>query len=131
MGALEVHAVPGIHSGGSVALFLKGDRGTIVYSGDTGPADAVVEEINRRGKGMGGGSSGVFLAELVVSSCEEKRPPYTGQPCSGDPKDSKNDVVPIFAYHLKAPYQDELVRELKAIGDSRIRVLEPGMTIEF
>lgn len=130
IGALEVFAVPVTHPGGCVAFFLKGDRGTILYTGDTGPTEAVWDEANRRGDEI----QAVLLETSFpnrLSSVAEESGHHTPATLSKEIRKIKSGSVPIFIYHLKAPYHDETVAELREIEDPRLRMLEAGMTLEF
>ena len=43
----------------------------------------------------------------------------------------KRKDIKIHVYHIKVPYLDEVAKEVKALGDSRIRLLNPGDSFEI
>ncbi len=127
---LEFLAIPVNHPGGCVALFIQSKSGTILYTGDTGPTEEVWKEVNRRGEDVKG-----ILLECSfpdrLASLAEVSGHHTPASFARELKKVHTKNIPVFAYHLKAPYRDETLRELAVLGDSRIHILEPGMRIEF
>jgi cAMP phosphodiesterase len=130
VGGVEVFALPVNHVGGCSALFLKGSKKTILYTGDTGPTEAVWEEANRRGDEISAILLETSFPNRMISVAEESGH-HTSGTMAKEIRKIKNPNVTIFIYHLKAPYQDEILAELKGIDDPRLRILEAGMKIEF
>ncbi|MFH1262584.1 MAG: 3',5'-cyclic-nucleotide phosphodiesterase [Pseudomonadota bacterium] len=130
VGGVEVHAVPVNHLGGCVAMFFKGPKGTVLYTGDTGPTDAVWKEANRRGNEIV-----AILLECSLpnrmADVARKSGHHTSETLSREIGKISGNEVSIFIYHLKAPYEQEILTELRKIDDPRLRMLEPGMTMEF
>lgn len=129
LGELDVFSVEVDHPGGCVALFLGSATGTIVYSGDTGPTTRLWEEINAR--------PGVRAVLLECSfpnrlaKVAEDSGHLTPRLFAGELAKLVSREVTVYAYHVKAPYRDEILAELEDLQDPRVRVLEPGMRIEF
>ena len=55
---------------------------------------------------------------------------FTPQTLAKELKKLDKDV-PIFLYHLKPAFLDELRKEVKALGSSRLRILELEDQFEF
>jgi cAMP phosphodiesterase len=127
---LEVSSVPVNHPGGCVALLIRSPTGTIVYSGDTGPTEALWAEVNRRGKEIK-----AILLETSFPNRLQKVADASGHhtpaTLAKEIQEIQTALCPIFVYHIKSPYREETIRELEAIDDPRLRILEAGMTIEF
>jgi cAMP phosphodiesterase len=130
VGDVEVFAVPVHHVGGCVALFLKGEEKTVLYTGDTGPTDEVWRETNRRGKEIAAILLETSFPNRLAKVAEESGH-HTPETLRRELQKIDRKDVPVFIYHLKAPYQDEILSELKRVDDSRVRILEAGMQIEF
>lgn len=129
-GSLKVLAIDVNHPGGCEALFFQSSTGSILYTGDTGPTDKVWEEVNRRKSDM----KAILLETSFpnrLSEVAQASGHHTPESFSHEIRKIHLDSVPIFVYHLKAPYQDETVKELKELIDHRVRFLEPGMRIDF
>ncbi len=130
VGELEVLGIPVTHPGGCVALFFKSQTGTLLYTGDTGPTEEVWKEVNRRNSDM----KAILLETSFpnrLESVAEVSGHHTPSTLYQEMEKIRFKNVPIFVYHMKAPYQGEIVQELDALNDERIRLLEPGMKIEF
>jgi 3',5'-cyclic-nucleotide phosphodiesterase len=130
VGGVEVFAVPVNHVGGCVALFLTGDRKTVLYTGDTGPTEEVWQETNRRGDGIAAILLEASFPNRLAKVAEESGH-HTPETVARELDKIERKDVPVFIYHLKAPYQEEILVELKRIDDPRLGILEAGMQIEF
>ncbi|MFQ5600445.1 MAG: MBL fold metallo-hydrolase [Candidatus Krumholzibacteriia bacterium] len=130
LGPLEVVAIPVNHPGGCVAFLLQSESGVLVYSGDTGPTDALWEEIDRR--------EGRVAAILVETTFPDRLHALAQVSGHLTPATLRVELgklrlreVPIYVYHLKEATRSETLDDLQALEDPRIRVLQPGTTIEF
>jgi ribonuclease BN (tRNA processing enzyme) len=130
VGEVEVTAIPVNHSGGSVAFFFRSDKGTILYTSDTGPTDAIWEEAVRRRKEM--------RAVLVECSFPNRLDPLpdvsrhlTPVRVAAELRKIGSVQCPVFVYHIKSPYREETLKELAGLEDPRLRILEAGMGIGF
>jgi cAMP phosphodiesterase len=127
---MEILSIPVNHPGSCEAHFFSTSKGTVLYTGDTGPTEEVWEEVKKRKKKMKG-----ILLEASFPDSMSDLAHLSGHltPKLFEIEIQKMDKVdcPIFAYHLKAPYLDETRQELYDLGDSRVHLLEPGMKIEF
>lgn len=130
VGEVELFAVPVNHVGGCVALFLTGEKKTILYTGDTGPTEEVWNETNRRKDEIAAILLETSFPNRLASVAEDSGH-LTPEMLVGELAKIERKDVPVFIYHLKAPYQEEILVELKKIDDPRLRMLEAGMQIEF
>jgi len=118
VGSVEVMAIPVHHPGGCVAMFFRSKEGTILYTGDTGPTEEVWKEVNQRE------DMKAILLETSFPNELEKLAQVSGHHTpnsfSKEIKKIHSTSIPIFAYHLKAPYQSKIADELKALQDDRV-----------
>lgn len=130
MGDLTVHTVDVNHPGGCVGLFFESKDGCVLYSGDTGPTEKIWVEVNRFGSKIK-----AVLLEASFPSRLDKLAEISGhltpETLAREIQKFSEVKAPIYVYHLKAPYRDETIKELMAINDARVRILEPGMEITF
>ncbi len=127
---VEVFTVPVNHPGGCVAFFFSTPEGTIVYSGDTGPTEELWKEINSRGDEI----RAILLETSFPNRLQELATVsghHTPKTLAGELAKIKALEVPVYLYHLKAPYSDEIMNEINALGDDRLRLIEPGMILEL
>ncbi len=116
------------HSIETQGCFLTDEKGgTLVYSGDTGPTESLWKHIaevdNLRGfilevsfpNSMAelAKVSGHLTPELMAAELEKFKPK------NADPN------MPIFLYGMKPGYHEQLKEEVKALGDERLRMLNP------
>lgn len=118
------------HPGGCEALFFTSSHGTIVYSGDTGPTTDLWNEINRRGDEVKAVLLECSFPNRLESVANESGH-LTPKLFHGELKKLASAKVAVYAYHIKAPYRDEILRELEILHDPRVSILEPGMKIQF
>jgi cAMP phosphodiesterase len=130
MPGFEMYAVPVNHPGGCEALFFSTPNGTVLYTGDTGPTEEVWEEAKKRKESL----KAVLLEASFpnrLESLAHLSGHLTPRLLEGELEKLGGVDVPVFTYHMKVPYQEETKKELMELSDSRIRILEPGMKIEF
>jgi len=129
-GDLEVRAVPVNHPGGCTAFLLDSGQGTLVYSGDTGPTGELWEAVN-----TAAASVRAVLVETSfpnrLNSLADVSGHLTPARLQRELQKLERRDLPVYVYHIKAPTRDETLRELEALGDARLHVLEPGMDLEF
>lgn len=130
LGDVSISSVPVNHPGGCVAFFMTTAHGTVIYSGDTGPTDLLWNEINNLGpKPISLLLECSFPNRLETLAHESGH--LTPQLFKQELSKLKMKNIQIHAYHLKAPYRDEILSELQNLHDPRISVLEPGIRITF
>lgn len=126
---LTVDSVPVNHPGGCDALFFTSEIGTLVYSGDTGPTEALWQALRSRGPVRALLIETSFpnrLADLAEVSGH-----LTPHLLEGELARIGDMPLAVYVHHIKAPTRAETLAELEALGDERIRILEPGMVVEF
>ncbi len=125
IGGFSVKLVPVNHPIETHAVFLRDANGTLCYSSDTGPTDALFEELNGREdlrafiyevsfpNGMEGLAevSGHLTPRMLADELAHKFRPRTS--------------CPILLYHLKPGFYDTLREQLEELRDSRIAILKP------
>lgn len=106
------------------AIFVTTDSGTLVYSGDTGPTDALWKEVNALD------DLRAFIYEVSFPNAMDKLAEVSGhltpQMMGEELKkfDPKTDA-PVLLYHLKPGFYDLLKSQIAELGDSRIIILKP------
>lgn len=108
-------------------LVTQGDR-TIVISGDTGPTQELWDVANARND----------IAALFIELSFPNRMQWLAD-VSGHftPQTLAKELgkirsnAPVFLYHLKPAFLDELRREVAELGSSRLRILELDDEFEF
>lgn len=125
---MEVTAYPVNHAVPTAGFLLRGPGGSLLYTADTGPTEAVweaaeglsdlraiitetsfpnqMEEVARRAGHM---TPALLQAEL------RKMPPE----------------APVYLYHAKPAHLKEILAQVKALGEPRVRWLEQGKTYDF
>jgi ribonuclease BN (tRNA processing enzyme) len=123
-----VTAVPVSHIVPTCGYILEGGGTGIVFSGDTGPTDALWEAVRAR-RGLKGlfvecsfpsdlqhlADASMHLTPATLREEMEKFPPR----------------VPVYLYHMKPPTLSRLRAEIAALGDARLSVLEDGDELTF
>ena len=116
------HVVP------TYGYVLADERAAVVFSGDTGPTDAIWSAARRTPN---------LRALFVECSFPSDMQPIADISCHLTPKTLHAEMakfpkdVPIYLYHMKPPALDRLAAEIAAIGDSRLVVLADGDDLAF
>ncbi len=124
VGRITVRAIPVSHPVESMAFILRGPTGSFVYTGDTGPTEALWKSVNR-------------LKDLRLLMVETKFPNdlqfvadaaghLTPNTLAIELGKLQADSVPIMLYHLKPDRMEDLQTEINALGDSRLRIMQIG-----
>jgi len=123
---LTVKSVKVNHTVDAAGFIISDNKGSIVYSGDTGPTDLLWKEANKL-KSL----RGVLLETSFPNSMVDfsNRVGHLS-PCTLEVEIKKlnANAVPVYIYHLKPQFDSVIRREIKAIGNSRIKILSQGMT---
>ncbi len=124
VGRLAVRAIPVSHPVESMAFIVRAPSGTFVYTGDTGPTQRLWRAVNR-------------VRNLKLLMVETKFPNdlQVVADAAGHltPRTLKSELqkvdapgVPIALYHLKPDRMKDLVKEIAALSDPRIRIMQIG-----
>jgi len=128
VGDLTVTAIRVHHTVPAVGFIIEKGDISVLFTGDTAATDRLWELGNR-------------LTNLKAAFIETSFPNDMQEiaDASGHltPRTLVKELlkleidVPIFIYHIKPRFYDEVVSEIRAIGNSRINVVEQGRTYEF
>jgi len=130
LGTVSVTTVDLPHPGGSVAYLLDSGAGVLVLCGDMGPTQAMWDAIEALGPRV--------RALLIETSFPDRLRDLAGVSghltpalLHGELQKLRRSDVPVYVHHIKAPTRAETLAELAALGDERIRILEPGDALTF
>jgi ribonuclease BN (tRNA processing enzyme) len=130
VGPYMVEAVPVNHSVPGLAYLIEGPDGTVVFSGDTGPTEALWHRLAQI-KNL----RAIFL-ETSYPTSHLDMAARTKHLCVEDvgrelAKIGHAPGVPVYLYHLKPEYQDIIKREVDHLAAWKIRLAVPGETIKI
>jgi ribonuclease BN (tRNA processing enzyme) len=123
---LRVTAIPVDHIVPTVGLIVADDKAVVAFSSDTGETNEFWEVINESPQ----------LSALIVESSFPSSMDHLAKdarhltPATLAKELSKlsNDALEILAVHIKPAYRETVAAELLALGNARLRVMEPGKT---
>lgn len=126
----RIHTVEVNHPGGCIAFLLESSTGVLVYSGDTGPTDALWAEINRRGR--------TVQAILLETSFPNRLGDLahisghlTPEMLADELTKLEVEGVRVYVHHIKAPTREETIADLMALEDPRLQILRTGDVLPF
>jgi ribonuclease BN (tRNA processing enzyme) len=126
--SLTATAVKVSHVVPTYGYVLADERAAVVFSGDTGPTDAIWSAARRAPN---------LKALFVECSFPSDLQPIADVSCHLTPTTLRAEMVkfpkdvPIYLYHMKPPALERLAAEIAAIGDSRLHVLADGDDLAF
>ncbi|HXG49840.1 MAG TPA: 3',5'-cyclic-nucleotide phosphodiesterase [candidate division Zixibacteria bacterium] len=127
VGRHRVTGVPVNHVVPSVALFIERDSRTLLHVGDTGPTERVWSAAAR---------CPTLRAVVVETSFPNRLQEIadasrhlTPRTLAAELKKLGERAVPILITHLKPEYRREIIGELRAMKDPRVRILKDGDVI--
>lgn len=127
LGHLEVIPIAVNHTVPTVGYVVKDRRAALLYSGDT----YQTEEIWSLGRTVpelkAAFIESSFPNELADLAKQTKH--LTPSLLAEEWRKLRNDQVPLYAYHLKPPYTDQILRELRDLHIPGLKVLEEGQTL--
>lgn len=120
-----IEAVPVKHSFAALAYIISNHESSVVFSGDTGPVDHLWDRVKSMKK---------LKALFVECSFPERLQDLaalTNHLCINDiPKElakvGLSDQVPVFLYHLKPAFIDEISREAQRIEKYNVMIAKTG-----
>ena len=129
LGHLKIIPVMVNHTVPTMGYVVNDQRAALLYSGDT----YETEEIWSLGRAIP-----ELKAVFIESSFPNKLGALAKQAKHLTPsllaeewRKLRNDQVPVYAYHLKPPYKDQILRELREINLPDLRVLEEGQILNI
>jgi glyoxylase-like metal-dependent hydrolase (beta-lactamase superfamily II) len=127
LGHLQVIPVVVNHTVPTVGYIVKDQRTALLYSGDT----YETEEIWSLGRTIpelkAAFIESSFPNKLVALSKQAKH--LTPALLAEEWGKLRNDQVPVYAYHLKPPYKDQILCELRELQIPGLKVLEEGQLL--
>ena len=127
LGHLEVIPIAVNHTVPTVGYVVKDRQAALLYSGDT----YETEEIWSLGRTIpelrAAFIESSFPNELADLAKQTKH--LTPSLLAEEWRKLRNDQVPVYAYHLKPPYKDQILRELRELHIPGLTVLEEDQTL--
>ncbi len=131
LAGLHVEAIAVDHQVEGVGFVVDDGRRAFLFTGDTGPTADIWAAANRRD-----GLAAVFIEASFperLRAVADKSGHLTPRLVAGEL--AKLTVphrdLPVYLYHMKPWHLDEVAREVEALADGRIRLLEPGQEIDL
>jgi ribonuclease BN (tRNA processing enzyme) len=130
VGAFEVRPVRVNHPVPTCGYVLTRDSRSLVYTGDTGPTDAIwdaaIEAPNLR----------AIITEVSFPNKMQKLAEMSGHLT---PQDLKKELeklrrkleIPVLIYHMKPEYEAEIRKELKELKMSGLDIIKAGKTYDL
>lgn len=125
---LAITAVSVAHPVDSVGFIIEQGERSIVISGDTGPTQLFWDAVNRRND-----SVALFIELSFPNRMQwlaDLSGHFTPQTLAVELEKIHSDA-PVYLYHLKPAFLDELRAEVAALGNPRLRILELDDEFEF
>jgi cAMP phosphodiesterase len=127
---LRVKAIPMNHPVPAVGFLVSDGRSSFIYSADTGPNEKLWAEAKKAKnlKGIIVDTSFPNSMDFVAGLSGH----FTPAQLHEDLRAAKvgNDV-PVYIYHIKPVHKQRVVRELRALGRTNVKVLQEGKTYTF
>ncbi|MBI5894239.1 MAG: 3',5'-cyclic-nucleotide phosphodiesterase [Deltaproteobacteria bacterium] len=131
LGDITIKPVNVNHTVPAVGYIIKNKNSAFVYTGDTGPTDAIWEEAKKEPnlKFIIVEASFPNSMENIANASKH----MTSYDLVGELKKLGKSGITVYVTHMKPQYLDIIKNELKAVNDlcSCISVLELGEVIEF
>ncbi len=127
-GEYEVQYVPVTHPVESMAMIIRGENGSFLYSSDTGPTTKLWQVANETPDLRG------MFVELSfpnhMQALADVAGHYTPQTLHAEMgKIKARDDIPLFVYHLKPSFYEQTKQELSALHLKNMHLVE--LTDEF
>ena len=125
---LEGTAIPVSHIVPTCGYILSGGGACVVFSGDTGPTEALWKAVRARGDVKGLFVECSFPSDLqgLADSSKHLTPATLRTEMEKFPKGP-----PVYLYHMKPPTLARLRAEIAALSDRRVTVLADGDELTF
>ena len=129
LGSLRIRAIPVHHVGEAVGFIVQEGAKNIVYTGDTGPTEAIWQEANK-------------IPDLCAVFAEASYPNrmqrmaditqhLTPRTLEIELRKLKRRETQIFLFHLKPQYLQELEAQIRALKNFPITILKQGDLLVF
>jgi len=129
LNGIKIKYVPVNHPVNSVGYILDNGRSQIVFSGDTGPTDALWTEANKCP------NLKAIFTEISfpnrMDALARASGHFTTRQLLDELNKIQNQTVPIYIAHFKPQFFDELMEEFHRSVPDRIRLLHQDDEFEF
>ena len=115
------HTVP------TVGYVVKDRQAALLYSGDTCETEDIWSLARTIPELKAAFIESSFPNELADLAKQTKH--LTPSLLAEEWRKLRNDHVPVYAYHLKPPYNDQILRELRELHIPGLTVLEEDQTL--
>ena len=126
---LKITPIRTNHTVASVGYMVEAEEKAILYTGDTGPTEAIWRAAREREDLVG------IFVETSFPSSMEKIAAITGHLTPStllkELRKLGRDDVPIYIYHIKPQYIEEISSEIRAITDYPIIIVRGGEEFLF
>ncbi|MBI2879990.1 MAG: 3',5'-cyclic-nucleotide phosphodiesterase [Candidatus Tectomicrobia bacterium] len=125
---LEVTAHPVHHAVPTAGFLLEGPGGSLLYTADTAPTEAIWDAAE------GVPDLRAIITEASFPNRMEEIARLAGHLTPALLKEELRKMppeVPVYLYHAKPAYAEELKKEVEALGEPRVRWLKQGKTYDF
>ena len=126
-GHLEVIPIAVNHAVPTVGYVVKDRQAALLYSGDTYETEEIWSLARTIPELKAAFIESSFPNELADLAKRAKH--LTPSLLAEEWGKLRNDQVPVYAYHLKPPYKDQILRELREINLPDLKVLEEGQML--
>jgi ribonuclease BN (tRNA processing enzyme) len=129
VGGMEVTSFVVNHSIDGVGYIVRDGSAAVVFSGDTGPTDALWDIVNNdmNVKALFVDTSFPNDLQTIADSSGH----FTPMTLDADLKKLARNTIPIYLYHLKPQYYDVIIKEVKALKRDNLIILENGLRLNF
>lgn len=113
-------------------LVVEGDS-SVIFSGDTGPTEKLWEIANDEAQNLNR-LKAIFLETSFPSSLQRVADAsyhLTPSTLKKELEKFKSKGIPIYLYHLKPRFFDAIKREIEALGNDDISILENDQVLTF
>jgi cAMP phosphodiesterase len=127
---LRIKAIPMNHPVPAVGFLVSDGKSSFIYSADTGPNEGLWAEAKKAKnlKGIIVDTSFPNSMDFVAGLSGH----FTPAQLHGDLRSAKvGNEVPIYIYHIKPVHKQRVIRELRALGRTNVKVLQEGKTYTF
>jgi len=118
------------HSFAALAYIISTESGSVVFSGDTGPVSDLWKKVGQLKK-----IHAVFI-ECSFSRRQQEMAKMTCHLCTADidnelAKTGRKTEFPVYLYHLKPEYTQEIIAEAQALNSLQLKVAKSGDVLLF
>ncbi len=129
VGDWQVQAIPLHHSVETMGFMMVSKDRAVLFMGDTGPTEEVWE-VARNMKGL----KAIFLETSLPAGMQkiaDKTGHLTPATLAMELKKLKGAKPDVYLYHMKPQYATTIHREVMAIQDGKIHIIEDGQVIRI